>query len=264
MTGVSVPLIDCHSHVGHLPGVLGDVYTADDLCYIVEHEGVSFMLASSASSSTIDQTYGTDEAIAMVEEHGDCLGGLVWVNPRHPEWQSDVERAARHGFYGIKIHPVLDHYVVEREALDEVFVSAREHGWPILTHADVDGSPMSAAHYEPLIDAYPEVILILAHMRLEAVLLAKRYDNVYLDTTYVAPMMVEIGVDVVGADRILFGSDAAEGFDVGRPPGRSRPRRCYADLIGAVRQRGISDTDLEKITYLNARSVFGIQERPRL
>lgn len=264
MISLDMPLIDCHTHIGHLPGVLRDVYTAADLRYIVEHEGVSLMLASSASTSTVGQTYGTDEAIAMVKDHGNCLGGIVWINPRHPAWKSDVERAAEHGFYGIKLHPVLDHYAVERDALDEVFSSAQEYDWPILTHTGADGTPASAVCYEPLIKAYPDVVLILAHLRLEAIPLAKRYDNVYLDTTYVAPAVVEIGVDAVGADRILFGSDAAEGFDVGRTPGRIRPRRCYAGLIDALRRRGISDTDLERITYLNARSVFPIQDRRHL
>lgn len=259
MARIDIPLIDCHTHIGHLPGALHDAFTAEDLIYIAEHEGVAFMLVSSASTSTISQTFGTDEAIAMVERHGDRLGGMLWINPRDPAWRSDAERAARHGFYGIKIHPVLDHYAVEREALDEVFQCAREHHWPILTHADADGTTMSAARYEPLIVAYPEVVLILAHLRLEAIPLAKRYENVYLDTTYLDPLMVEVGVDALGADKILFGSDAAEGFEVGHAPGRVRPRRSYAELIAGLRARGISEAALRRIAYENARELFGLK-----
>ena len=259
MTRIDIPLIDCHTHIGHLPGALHDAFTAEDLCYIAEHEGVAFMLVSSASTSTISQTYGTDEAIDMVARYGDRLGGMLWINPRDPAWRSDAERAAHHGFYGIKIHPVLDHYAVEREALDEVFQCAREHHWPILTHADADGTTMSAACYEPLIKAYPEVILILAHLRLGAIPLAKRYENVYLDTTYVDSLMVEVGVDVLGASKILFGSDAAEGFEVGHAPCRARPLRSYAKLIAGIRARGISEAALRKIAYENARAIFNIR-----
>ena len=258
MARIDIPLIDCHTHIGHLPGALHDAFTAEDLCYILDHEGAAFMLVSSASTSTISQTYGTDEALDMVARHGDRLGGMLWINPRDPAWRSDVERAAHHGFYGIKIHPVLDHYAVEREALDEVFQCAREHHWPILTHADADGTPMSAACYEPLIRAYPDVVLILAHLRLGAIPLAKRYENVYLDTTYVDPLMVEVGVDALGAGKILFGSDAAEGFEVGRTPARARPRRSYAELIAGLRARGIPEAALRKITYENARELFGL------
>jgi predicted TIM-barrel fold metal-dependent hydrolase len=255
---LDLPLIDCHTHIGRLPGVVGDVYTPEDLCYICKREGARFMLVSSASTTTVGQRVATEETIVMVQAHGDRLGGMLWVNPHDPAWAEDVPRAVAHGFYGLKIHPVLDHYAVTRAALDDVFACAQAHRWPILTHTDHDGTPMGAACYEPLIRAYPDVILILAHLRWGAIPLAKRYDNVYLDTTYVDAQTVEIGVDALGPSKILFGSDAAEGFDVGRPPGRERPRRSYAALIQGLRERGLSDTALEQILYRNARTLFGI------
>jgi predicted TIM-barrel fold metal-dependent hydrolase len=258
MTKIDLSLIDCHTHIGHLPGVVGDVYTPKDLVYICEHEGARFMLVSSASATTVGQRRATDEVVAMVQEYGDRLGGMLWVNPHDPEWSSDVGRAVEHGFYGLKIHPVLDHYAVTQEALEDVFVCARENSWPILTHTDVDGTSMAAACYEPLIRAYPDVVLILAHLRMGAIPLAKRYDNVYLDTTYMDPITVEVGVDALGPGKILFGSDAAEGFEVGHPSGRVRPRRSYADLIGGLRERGIADAALEQMLYQNARTLFGI------
>jgi len=251
-------LIDCHTHIGQLPGVVGDIYTPQDLCYICEREGALFMLVSSASATTIGQHVATGETITMVERHGDRLGGILWLNPHDPTWAEDVALAVEHGFYGIKIHPVLDHYQVNRAALDDVFACAQEHNWPILTHTDVDGTPLAASAYEPLIQAYPDVPLILAHLRWGAIPLAKRYGSVYLDTTYVDAMTVEIGVDALGPDKILFGSDAAEGFDVGRPPGRERPPRSYAGLIEGLRSRGLSEAALEKILYQNARTLFGI------
>jgi len=271
-----IPLIDIHTHIGRLPGVVGEVFTADDLRTIAEREGARFMLASSATATTVSQAAGTREAVAMVQQHGDRLGALLWINPHDPDWRTDVALAAlagsagsppatrpepaegRRGVFGIKIHPVLDHYAVEPRALDEVFAVARAQCWPILTHADHDGTPMSAAAYEPLIRAYPDVILILAHLRLEAIPLAKRYDNVFVDTTYVEPIRVELGVDALGPDKILFGSDACEGFDVGHGVGRPRPPRSYAALIAGLRARDISDAALEKILYLNASRMFGI------
>jgi len=255
---VDLPVIDIHTHIGRLPGVVGEIYTPDDLNYIGEREGVRFMLASSATATTVGQRHATLEAIDMVQRHGARLGGMLWINPHDPAWAEDVPLAVRHKFYGIKIHPVLDHYAVDRAALDRVFACAREHGWPILTHTDVDGTPMSASCYEPLIQAYPDVVLILAHLRLGAIPLAKRYTSVYLDTTYVDPAMVEIGVDALGPDKILFGSDAAEGFDVGRAPGRPRPPRSYAGLIAGLRERGIPESALEKIVYHNAHAVFNL------
>ena len=259
MTRIDVPLIDCHTHIGRLPGVVGEMFQPEDLLYIAEREGARFMLASSATATTVAQRLATDEALAMVARHGDRLGGLLWVNPHDPAWQDDVERAAQAGFYGIKIHPTLDHYAVTQEALDAVFSCARERAWPILTHADADGSPMSSAKYEPLIRAYPDVTLILAHLRLEAIPLAKRYDNVWVDTTYVDPMRVELGIDALGPTKILFGSDACEGFDVGHTVARERPARSYAGIVAGYRARGITEAALEQVCYTNAKHLFNLQ-----
>ena len=255
---IDLPLIDVHTHIGHLPGVVGEVFTPEDLCYIADHEGAHFMLASSASANAIGQRYGTLETVEMVKRHGSQLGGMLWINPHDPAWAEDVPLAVANKFFGIKIHPVLDHYAVDRLALEGVFTTAQEHGWPILTHTDVDGTPMSAACYEPLIQSYPGVTLILAHLRWGAIPLAKRYTNVYLDTTYMDPITVEIGVDALGPGKIVFGSDAAEGFDVGRVPGKVRPRRSYADLIAGLRLRGIVNSALEKILYRNAQAIFNL------
>lgn len=258
MTNAGVPFIDIHTHIGHLPGVVGEMFTPEDLTYIAEHEGCKFMLVSSASTSLVGQHVGTSEAVEMVKHYGDRLGALLWINPHDPTWPDDVKLAEQHGFYGIKIHPPLDHYIVDRAALEPIFECARQHRWPILTHVEPDGTPYSAWKYEPLIQAYPDVQLVLAHLRNESITLAKRYENVYVDTTYMPAYIVEVGVDALGPDKILFGSDACEGFDVGHAVARPRPPRSYAGLIHDLRARGIGDAALEKILYLNAKRVFGI------
>jgi predicted TIM-barrel fold metal-dependent hydrolase len=250
------PLIDIHTHIGHLPGVVGEVFSPEDLCYILDHEGVRLMLASSASTTTISQEYGTTETIAMVERYGVKIKGMLWINPHDPDWPGIVSRINSQQFVGIKIHPVLDHYAVDFAALEPVFACARQHHWPILTHTDHDGTPMSALCYEPLIKAFPDVVLILAHLRLEAIPLARRYENVFVDTTYVDPLMVEVGLAALGPDKILFGSDAAEGFEVGHQVALERPRRSYAALVAALRQRGISEGELIKILFENALGLF--------
>jgi len=249
-------IIDCHTHIGRLPGVVGEAFYAEDLLHIAENEGVRYMLVSSATATTVSQRLATDEAIAMATSHPDRLGAMLWINPHDPNWQDDVDRAAQAGFLGIKLHPVLDHYAVTHEALDEIFGVAREYDWPILTHADADGTPMSSAQYVPLIEAYPDVVLILAHLRLEAIPLAKRHENVYLDTTYMDARRVELGVDAVGPSKIVFGTDACEGFDVGREVPRERPRRSYAGILAGYRQRGITDAQIETMCCTNAKALY--------
>ena len=257
---MNIPIIDIHTHIGQLPGAVGDRFAAEDLMYICEHEDVRFMLVSSASATTICQHTGTEEVVSMVEKFRGKLGGMLWINPHDPRWRDDVTIALENSFYGIKLHPVLDHYAVNLEALGEIFRVAQDQKWPILTHTDEDGTSMDAAKYEPLIQAYPDVKLILAHLRWGAIPLAKRYANVFVDTTYMDPLTVEIGVDALGPAKILFGTDAAEGFTVGHAPGCERPLRSYAGIIKELRDRGITDSALQMICYDNARSLFNIGE----
>ena len=81
---IDIPLIDIHTHIGRLPGVVGEAFTPEDLCYIGERAGVRFMLASSASATTVGQRCGTLETVEMVNRHGDRLGGMLWINPHDP------------------------------------------------------------------------------------------------------------------------------------------------------------------------------------
>jgi len=254
------PVIDCHTHIGRLPGVVGEAFTPEDLIYICDQEGVNSMLVSSASATTVSQQAGTHETVAMVREYGQRLFGMLWINPHDPNWRQDVPVAVEHGFKGIKIHPVLDHYAVTQHALEEVFACAQENGWPILTHTDVDGTPMGASSYEPLIKQFPDVALILAHLRPGAIPLAYRYPNVFVDTTYMDATTVEIGWLALGAGKILFGSDAAEGFRVGHPVARERPLRTYAGLVQDLQARGIPEADLDLILYRNAQDIFKLAD----
>jgi len=251
-------VIDCHTHIGRLPGVVGDNFTAEDLMYIVRHEGVETMLASSATATMVSQTLGTTETIDMAMRFSANLKGMLWLNPNDPDWAADVPRAVAQGFVGIKIHPVLDHYNVDQAALDDIFGCAQEHHWPILTHTGNDGSASSALCYEGLVQAYPDVPLIMAHMRLESIPLARRYDNIYLDTTHGSPRIVELAEPIVGPDKILFGTDAPAGFDIGHPMPRKRPRRSYAEIIGDLLARDIPDAAMEKILGANTRVLFGL------
>ncbi len=251
------PFIDAHAHIGLLPGVVNDRYTPEDLDYIARQEGPQVLLISSATATTVSQRAGTLETVAMVEQFGERLKGMLWINPNDPSWREDVPLAIAHGFWGIKIHPVLDHYAVERAALDEVFSLAQRQGWPVLTHTGPDATPASALRYEPLIRAYPDVRLILAHMPLESILLAKRYENVYVDTTHVNPSLVALALHVTGPGKILFGTDAPAGFDVGHAVTRERVRRSYAQIIADLRAQEIPEAALAKILYANALAVFG-------
>src|SRR5690242_13116671 len=121
-------VIDAQAHIGRLPGHVQYGFTAKDLVGRLDAEGVRFALTSSASSSTVSQSYGTREILAAAEQYPDRIGTLVWINPYDPSWESDADYAADHGALGIKLHPKLDTYQVDFESLRGVFAFAeRRH-----------------------------------------------------------------------------------------------------------------------------------------
>jgi len=126
------------------------------------------------------------------------------------------------GAVGIKIHPSFSRTYPEDVRYEPVWQLAAQYSVPIITHswAVSDYNPLqrysTPEHFEHYVARYPNVNLILGHAgglyagHLAAVDLARRYPNVFMDIsgdTY-SFGFIEWLVHQVGAERILFGSDA--------------------------------------------------------
>jgi len=117
------------------------------------------------------------------------------------------------GMYGIKLHSWRDGYEIgSRPLVGPVFEGARKYKVPILIHTgEYLPSPTVAAD---IASEYPEVQVILAHMGYwhwweDAIIAAKRYENIFLDMAAVVGWMHPLNVAIkrLGAEKILFGSD---------------------------------------------------------
>ena len=97
----------------------------------------------------------------------------------------------------------------------EILDVVAELGIPILYH------PRRVAVYEEIAGAYPSVDFILAHLgsdlsidpreHLAAIELAKKFPNVYLDTsTAVITRYLERAVQELPAEKLIFGTDEPE------------------------------------------------------
>jgi len=154
--------------------------------------------------------------------------------------------------YGLKYHPSVSRVNVDDVRFYRWVDVALDKGWPILIHCGRD--PIS--HVKYLVDIakrIPRVNFIAAHMGgnstdliEEAIRLIKsrRVDNIYLDTSNgKLPWLIEKAVDVLGKDRILFGSDEP-----------------YADVRVAkylIELTNISTEAKECIFYKNVENLFG-------
>lgn len=167
----------------------------------------------------------------------------VVIDPRNDETFEQASKMLNRGkCVGIKLHPV-EHKYNLCEYLDKVSKFATEYNAIIQIHPD---GP--TPEYLKIVDKYPEVTYIMAHMGSQAandpiVVSKAKHGNVYLDTSSAASadnMAIEYTVDRIGSDRILFGTDTySAGFQRGR-----------------IEYGLMSDKDKENILRGNAEKLF--------
>ena len=194
---------------------------------------------------------GNDEAFATVP----ATPGLkqwVIVNPLEEASYAQAEVMLRSPWcVGIKIHPE-EHLYPIREYGKRLLEFAVSQNAVVLTHTG--GVNSVPADFMPFANALPELKLILAHLghmdegdvtlQIRAIQQSK-YGNVHVDTSSarsITPNLIEWGVQEIGADRILFGTDCPL-----YSTAMQRARIDYADL---------SYDDRRKILSENARKLL--------
>ncbi len=205
---------------------------------------------------------------------------LVYADPvpsAGPERVPEEAEAARgEGAAGFKLITTLHMVWPDSDSVGAVFEAASSLGLPVLAHAGCDpgiwelpafcayGNP---ARLERWIRENRDTPIIIAHLggysaaapgvfTEEAIGLARRYPNVYLDTSAVPLEVLEVAVKDVPVEKLLHGSDypVVEGDD----PGRSAARLAAALLAAGRSSRGV----LERVFYLNLEEIAGEECRP--
>lgn len=154
------------------------------------------------------------EVAAAMAAHPDRFLGWIFVNPRgknDPVAEFDRWKDTK-GFVGVKAHPFWHRF--EPRQLMPVAEKAAAAGMPLLLHIgfQTDGN------FIPLVEALPELKLILAHAGFPAFAdtwdIIRDYPNIYLDLSaeaYVNGRITRRAVETMGTDRCLFGTDGPYG-----------------------------------------------------
>jgi predicted TIM-barrel fold metal-dependent hydrolase len=159
---------------------------------------------------------GLHEALAAFPERERFIP-CAYINPNLYDAVEELETAVEsYGFRGMKLMPTIHRYNVDSEVTRPVMEKARDLGIPVTIHSSGDGG------YPRLISRlageHPDVPIIMDHsgyryFQGEAIEAGKLHENIYYGLSLVAePAYIDRIAEEVGADRLIFGSNAAGGI----------------------------------------------------
>ena len=260
------PLIDVHAHFLHDRCGRADWARRNARRLEVgERIGVTLHIASILGSwghtsptyfpSVEDLAYGNAALRALQREHPARIRGYVTVNPNFTaDAVAEIERGLAEGMVGIKL-------AASRRAsdplLDPIARIAAERGVPILQHAwqhrrhEVSNQEISdALDLVALAGRHPRARFILAHIGgggdwAHSLRALRDAPNVWVDLSGsgVDRGMLELCVECVGAERLLWGTDLT--MDTGLAK------------LRALEAMGLGAAWLERVRWGNAGKVFG-------
>jgi predicted TIM-barrel fold metal-dependent hydrolase len=193
--------------------------------------------------------------------------GFCTVQPQSPQAVAEIERCARAGIRGVgEIRPDTQLFDLTNEVAMEPFVEAlRKYKLILLIHASEPvghnypgkGGITPDILY-PFIASFPDLTIVCAHwgggLPFYALMpeVKKAMANVFFDTAaspfLYAPQIYNQVIQLVGEDKILFGSD--------------HPLLAQGRLLKEVRALDLAEEIKELILSGNAQRLLGIRGKP--
>lgn len=146
-----------------------------------------------------------DIIFEAVEEYPHRFIGFGRVDPRRgKEAVDEVKRCYDMGLAGIKLHPFVETYRPDHKNFEVLFDVIHEKDMIVLTHTGQGFA--SAGLMKPVLEEREDMKVILGHLNEGCISAAKKYDNVYVDTSGTRVYMLEYACHKI-PDKIVFGSD---------------------------------------------------------
>lgn len=256
-------IIDIHGHLGNInqaPFWAANEKQLDQYC---QKAGIDLLCVSSAKSLMYDVREGNRDLDAALK-NSDRLLGYVIVSPVFPESAADLRLLKSNPkFKGVKIHPDYHGFDMASPRAIEFLDRIAEQVELMLFHVScMPGTGFAdAISVAEFAGRHPKTKFVMAHMagifqnghypyfpNLQGCenVAAMKLDNVYIDTAhylmYVYPGVMEKMVEIVGANHIVFGTDA--------PLQGPMQMRFATEVIQAL---SIPQSDKDKILCGNAK-----------
>lgn len=205
-------IVDAYNNIWTAGGtsdyLTAETYSVEMMLADMDRAGVDMAVGCSLGQM-IDNAY----TASVQARYPDRIVAFGQVNARAPDAADQVRRDFEtHGLRGLKLHPTLHGYhVVDHGLLDPIFRVCAECGILVLFNA-LDDAFVSPLGIEEIAKGFPEVNVLIAHMGTvwnvpEAILVAGRNPNIYLETSSTQLIEVRMAYRALGADKIVMGTD---------------------------------------------------------
>lgn len=203
-------ILDAHGHIGPWADFLIPAPEAGDLVAMADRLGVAAIGVSDLLAVGVDAPAGNRRALTAAAAFPGRLGVWLVANPHQPFDTALLDHPA---VWGVKLHPDVHRCALTDPRYEPVF----DLGVPVLAHGQT-GTPWSdPALFAEIGRRHPTVPLLMGHVGLfaegfhRAARLVADRPSVYLELcgSRMTGRWVARLVDMVGAGRVVFGSDAS-------------------------------------------------------
>ena len=243
--------------------------TADELMASMDKSGIDISVIVNIGWTTHEMCVETNDYILeSISRYPRRLIGFCAVQPRSPEAAiAEIERCAKGGIRGIgEMRPDMQLFNFRDETVMEPLVEVmRKHNLILLTHASepVGHEYPGKGDITPemlysFITSFPDLTIVCAHwgggLPFYALMpeVKQAMSNVFFDTAaspfLYSPQVYNQVAQLVGADRILFGSDY--------------PLLAQSRLLNEIKSLNLPEETKSLILSGNAQRLLGIEDEP--
>ena len=216
--------------------------------------GIDHAIVQSVAT-TPHQVKSINEFIAKEVELSDgFLTGLGTLHPDSSDIAGDIEHLRELGLKGVKLHPDIQGFKVDKSELLKIYELCEKQALPILMHTgDYRYDNSNPNRVLPILKAYPCLTMIGAHFGgwsvwEEACEKFAGLPNFYVDCSSSFEFAENVDFKELtlryGTDKVLFGSDY--------------PMWSARDVLERFLKMGLSEDDNRKILSENVKKLFSI------
>ncbi|MFE7130175.1 amidohydrolase family protein [Streptomyces sp. NPDC057638] len=239
-------IVDAHGHLGRWGAFAITDGSADGLVRAMDRHGIATACVSHLLAVGPDARTGNRLLLDALAAHPGRLLGYAVHQPHDPEGPARLaELLDAPGVIGVKLHPETHRLPLDYPAYDPAFALAAERGRIVLAHSEYGSLHSDPARFAAVAARWPGVPILMGHAGLwprglvAAAGIAADHPHLVLEicgSRTTAHQLTRL-VRTVGADRVVFGSDA-----LFLDPRTTLGRVLFAELTGDERRAVLHGT----------------------